>query len=337
MKLIDYVKDKVLEIFICLIAIMVVVFLLTMFNLNILLVTYIPVIMFLSYLLSFFHSFFKKKKFYNDINKKLWELDKKYYITEIIKKPDFLEGNLLYNFLYEINKSMIEDINDYKYNNEEFKDYIELWCHEIKTPITTSKLIVDNNKNKTTESILEEINKIDSYVEQVLFYARSENVEKDYIITEVNLKSIIEKVIKRNKKDLIAKKIQIEMNNFEIVNSDGKWLEFIINQILLNSIKYSNEKNAKISFDVIKNKNSSLLTIEDNGIGIADYEIDRVFDKGFTGSNGRKKYNSTGIGLYLCKKLCKRLGHEIKIESSLGKNTKVTIVFPTNSMLENIK
>ena len=121
------------------------------------------------------------------------------------------------------------------------------------------------------------------------------------------------------------------------MNTDSKWIEFIINQIISNSIKYCKDKNSIIEIYSKENKNNVILYIKDNGIGIEDTEIDKVFDKGFTGINGRKKSKSTGIGLYLCKKLCNKLGHEIKLESLLNEYTTLSLIFPKNSMTSKIK
>ena len=173
--------------------------------------------------------------------------------------------------------------------------------------------------------------KIENYLQQVLFYARSENVEKDYLIKEVNLNDVVNTVIKQNKKDLISKRIKIELNNLNIqVYSDKKWLEFILNQIINNAIKYVNQ-DPVITISAKKYQDHDELMISDNGIGILKDEIDRVFDKGFTGTNGRNDKKSTGIGLYLCKKLCLRLNHEIKISSN--EKTTVTIIFPHSSFI----
>lgn len=335
MKLLDYIKDKHIEIFLFVILNIMNTLLLYSFEVNIILIIYIPIITIMFGLLIMFYDYFKKYKFYYIINKTLNELDQKFLINEIITEPNFLEGKLLYDYLYEIDKSFHENVNIYKTSYLEFREYMELWCHEIKTPIATSKLILENNKSELNNSINEEIIKIDDYIEQILYYARSENVEKDYIIKKVNLKEIVETVIKRNKKDLINKKIKIELNNLDVeVNSDSKWLEFIINQIINNSIKYIKElPTIKISSRI--NKNNIFLDIEDNGIGIVSSEIDKVFNKTFTGTNGRMLYNSTGMGLYLAKKLCLKLGHNIYIKSTQNKSTTVTIEFP-NSSLTNV-
>lgn len=334
MKLVDYLKDKIILIIIYFIIFIFILFLLIAFNIQFLLTSYIMFLLFILGLILLLYDYFTKRSFYNRINKSLDNLDKKYLITEVIDNCNFLEGNMLLNYLYDINKNMIEDINKYKNNNVDFKEYIELWCHEIKTPVATTKMIIENNKNSVTNSINEEINKIENFIEQVLYYARSESVEKDYIVKDININKIVNNVIKKNKKLLISKKIKIKLENLDInVKSDSKWLEFIINQIINNSIKYSKE-NPVIKISAEKNKNNIVFNILDNGIGIKESEIDKVFDKSFTGSNGRNKYNSTGIGLYLCKKLCDRLDHKILIESKLNDYTKVSIIFPISSMIE---
>ncbi len=205
--------------------------------------------------------------------------------------------------------------------------------HEIKTPIASTKLIIENNRNEVTNKIDFQMDRIEGFVEQVLYYSRSNNVSKDYIIKQINLDLVVRNVIKRNYRDFIHKKIKLDIKDIdEIVHSDGKWIEFIINQIIVNSIKYSNSKEPMISVYSTKKANSVMLTIEDNGAGIIDKDINRVFEKGFTGENGRKFSKSTGMGLYLCEKLCSKLGLKIIIVSEVNKGTKVTLIFPLSSM-----
>ncbi len=337
MNLKTYLKDKYINILISIITLILTATILLIFKINIYLIIMIITILIINYLIILSYSYLRKKSFYNNLDKCMSALDQKYLITEIIKEPNFLEGELLVDYLYDIDKSMIERINKYKYSSNDFKDYLELWCHEIKTPISTSKLIIENNKNKTTNSINEELEKIDNYVEQVLYYARSENVEKDYLIVDTDIKKVVEKVIKKNKKSLITKKIKVIIKDLYNVKSDSKWLEYIINQIIINCIKYSKNKDASIEISMKKNKNNKFLYIKDNGIGIEANEIERVFDKGFTGTNGRKIYSSTGIGLYLCKKLCQKLGCDISISSKLNQETTITIVFPESHIIEDIR
>ena len=231
---------------------------------------------------------------------------------------------------------MLENVNKYKYMTEDYKEYIELWIHEIKIPIATSKMVIENNKNAITKSIDEELDKVENYIEQALFYARSNTVEKDYYIRKVVLKEIVNESIKKNKSSLIQEKISIDIHDLEIeVNTDNKWIVFILNQIIQNSIKYRKKENSVIEIYANQGKENVILYIKDNGIGIKQGEITRVFEKGFTGENGRiinKK--STGIGLYLCKKLCNKLGLGIELNSEKNIGTEVKIIFPKSSYVE---
>lgn len=249
-------------------------------------------------------------------------------------KGDFLDAKINKDNILEIGKSMLENVNKYKYLQEDYKEYIELWIHEIKIPIATSKMIVENNKSEVTKSIDEELDKIENYIEQALYYARSNTVEKDYIIKKNNLKDIVSSTILKNKTTLIQNNVKIEMENLEEeVYTDSKWCVFILSQIIQNSIKYSKEQNKEIKLSAENKKENVILYIKDNGIGIDKAEIGRVFEKGFTGTNGRQEKKSTGIGLYLCKKLCDKLciGLEIASEKEIG--TEVKLVFPKNSFI----
>ena len=338
MKLKEFLRDKFVNIMLYIGLFLISLFLLNIFKVNSSLKVNILILTFIVPVISFGYEFYRKRDFYNRLKKNLDNLDKKYLISEFIRNPNFIEGRILNDTIYEIDKSMNEYVNLYKRKNHDLEDYIELWCHEIKTPISTSKMIIANNSNEVTDSIDEELNKIDNLVEQVLYYARSKNVEKDYIIKRVNLEDIVKKAVLRNKKDFLNKHISLYMNDLDVeVNSDSKWLEFIINQIIINSIKYSKGEKPKIWIYSIKKKDGIELYIEDNGIGINKSELGKVFEKGFTGTNGRKTYKSTGMGLYLCKTLCDSLYHKIDILSQENAKTVVVITFPLSSLIDEVK
>ena len=277
----------------------------------------------------------KKSNFYNELKNNLEKLDNKYLISEIINTPDFIEGKILKNTIQETGKSMLENVNSYKQLQEDYKEYIELWIHEIKIPIATSKLIIENNKNEITKSIDEELDEIENYTEQALFYARSNTVNKDYVVTKSNLQEIVNGAILKNKSALLSSKTSIELHDLEReVYTDSKWAVFIINQIIQNAIKYSKIKDRKIEIYAISKRENVVLYIKDNGIGIKKGEITRVFEKGFTGENGRTiNKKSTGIGLYLCKKLCDKLGLGIELNSEKDIGTEVRIIFPKSSFM----
>ncbi len=195
-------------------------------------------------------------------------------------------------------------------------------------------MVIENNKNEATKSIDEELNKVEDYIEQAIFYARSNTVEKDYYIKEINLKDIVNESIKKNKSTLIQNKILINIHDLDkTVHTDSKWIQFILNQIIQNSVKYKKQdNNSEIEIYAKQGKENVILYIKDNGIGITKGEITRVFEKGFTGTNGRlQNKKSTGIGLYLCKKLCDKLGISIELNSIQNEGTEIRLVFPIGS------
>ena len=278
------------------------------------------------------YSYTKRKLYFKKVSKTVEALDKKYLISEVIESPIFGDGIPYYLLMKKARKSMLEELTIVMNQWRDYKEYIERWVHEVKTPISSIRLIEENNKNSTSREILSEIDTIDMYIEQALFYARSEEVEKDYLIKEISLAKSINEVIIKNKRLFILNNIDLSIDNVEyFVYSDSKWLEFILNQIIINSIKYRSNENPSIKIYGKEVKNAVKLIIEDNGVGIAENEITRVFEKGFTGNKGRENYKSTGIGLYLCKKLCDKLRLKIQIESEVNKYTKVIITFPKGS------
>ncbi len=273
--------------------------------------------------------YLKYRNYFNSIDNILDNLDKKYLLPEVIGKVDFITGEKLNDILKVISRDMHENIKFYNDNQEEYREYIETWIHKIKTPIASSKLIIENNNNEVTKKIDIQIDKIENFVEQVLYYSKSDNVAKDYIIRELNVKDVVNKVIKRNYRDFINKNIKVEIDEInDTVYSDSKWIEFILNQIIGNSIKYINSTNGLVKINSKRIENSVVLTIQDNGVGIVNADINRVFEKGFTGTNGRIFGKGTGIGLYLCKKLCNKLGIGLVLESKVDFGTTVKIIFP---------
>ena len=330
----DYIKEKMVLIIGTILALVSVEILLLAYNISILIRVYCAFIIIFILVLAILIEYKKKKDYYNELIKNMEDLKEKYLISEIIKTPNFIEGKILKDILQDTGKSMLENVNYYKNIQEDYKEYIELWIHEVKIPIAASKMIIENNKNEVTKSIDEELDKVENYTEQALFYARSNTVEKDYIINKTNLKEIVNGAILKNKTTLINEKVSLELSNLkeEVVYTDSKWAIFIINQIIQNAIKYSKKENKKIEISSQEKNDKVILYIKDNGIGIKKGEITRVFERGFTGENGRIiGQKSTGIGLYLCKKLCDKLGLGIELNSEKDKGTEVRIIFPKNS------
>lgn len=333
MNLKDYLKDRTLFLlinFILLIIICGIMFLVSISNNIIIFMFCLWVLPLLSY---FIIEFIKQKNFYNELNAIMDSLDQKYLLSEIMKEPESIEGKMLYELLKQANKDMHEHVKKHREMQSDYREYIETWVHEIKTPIASARLMIENNQNEITRNINYEMKKIEEYIEQVLYYSRSNDVSKDYIIKEISLETLVRSVIKKNSRDFISRNISIDIEAVEgTVYSDAKWLEFILNQLMGNAIKYTKGSKGKVKISTIRNENNIVLTIEDNGIGILDKDIGRVFEKGFTGENGRKFGRSTGIGLYLCQKLAAQLGLGLTLTSKSGEGTMVSIIFPLGSV-----
>ena len=339
MKFKNYLKTNYLIILLFVIVIAIIDLMLVTFKTNEQAIIGVTITTILGFILYIAYDFTRRKKFYDKFLNDLDLLDKKYLITEMIEKPNFYEGELLYDALYEIDKSMAEKIKEYSLNIQDFKEYIEMWIHEVKLPLASLNLIVHNHKELSDKKITEQLKRLDDDIEQVLYYVRSENAEKDYMINTTELNKVISNVAMKNKDILLENNIdfEVEVGNKKVL-TDSKWLEFIVNQIISNSIKYiRNDAKHLIKITAEETNKNIILKIYDNGIGISKSDIPKVFDKTFTGNNGRKIETSTGMGLYIAKQLCKKLGHKITIDSKENVYTKVSILFNKDDFLNVAK
>jgi len=334
MELMDFIKERILFIIISLSILIFSSILLAALRVDSYAIFFIFILNFIGVSIFHVYDYLNKRKYYNELISNLDRLDKKYLISEVADEGNFLDSKILYYVIKEATKAMNDEIASLKINNNEYREYIELWVHEVKTPISSCKLLIENNKSEITKSIDEEIDKVENYIEQALFYTRSNALEKDYIIKELNLKNSINKVIKRNANTLIERRIKVEVKDLEeIVYSDSKWIEFIINQIISNSIKYMGKGEGTIKFYTNNIGENIILNIEDTATGMNEKDVIKAFEKGYTGEKGRKFGKSTGIGLYLCKKLAIKLGLGISLTSEINVGTKVSIIFPINRMM----
>lgn len=284
--------------------------------------------------LAIFGNFLKKQKRVQYLLETMDSLDQKYLIMEIADKPETEIEKIYFRLLKTALKSMTDDVSEIRRMNKEYKDFIEQWIHEIKVPITGIQLLCENNKTEIMRKIIAQTELIEQNMERILFYARLGSVEKDYLIKEISLKKCVLEVLSQNKQFLIQNRVCVHTDSiFDTVFSDSKWIGFIINQIILNSIKYCSDKPPIIEIKSQDMGDYVTLFITDNGIGIRPSEVNRIFDKGFVGSNGRMGKKSTGIGLYLCDQLCLKLGIDIRVESELGCYTTILLQFPKSNHL----
>ncbi|URZ04761.1 sensor histidine kinase [Clostridium felsineum] len=249
--------------------------------------------------------------------------------TPIFPKPLEYKDEVYAAIIEDLYKDYSQKLEALQKEFENNNEFMTMWVHEIKTPIATSKLLIENGEINI-ESFEEEIEKIDDYVEKVLYYSRGDNFSKDYIISEIDINKLVKESIKNHSKLFIRKHIKLSLkvdDDFK-VDTDKKWLLFILNQVIVNALKYTGN-NGNIEIKSFEDDKEKIVIISDNGIGIKEEDLNKVFNKSFTGFNGRKENsNATGMGLYLSYKLARKLGHNITIKSRYTKGTEVFIHFP---------
>ena len=266
------------------------------------------------------------------------QLKERYLLPEVMPAPDQAEEQVYYQLLKMAGKSMLERISEVERERGEYRAYIEQWVHEVKTPITALKLLCENNRSPFSRDVLVELENINRCAEQALYYARSEHTEKDYSIREMNLADVVHGAIADNKYLLRQCDMTITVDNLElVVYADDKWVRFILNQIISNAVKYHSPQQPTLHIFAERLGDQVLLSIADNGIGIPESDLPRIFEKGFTGQNGRAIRSSTGIGLYLCKRLGDKLGIGLSASSAGSGGTTITLSFHINDFIAEVQ
>lgn len=292
----------------------------------------------------FLTTYLRRKSYFREAFRLLEAIDNRYLFGEMLPDSFALEDRLYREMIRISTRSVIEKIRALEDARTEYREYLESWVHEIKTPISSIELLCGNAKNTTfgpettpvMNKLLRDIRlenrKIENCVDMVLYQARSGQVYKDYRIRETDLREVVCEALEKDRLLLIRSGIQADVSCDETVFTDKKWIVFILNQLILNSVKYRSET-PSLRFYTHRGKDNIVLTIEDNGTGIPAEDLPRIFEKGFTGSNGRDHGKATGMGLYLCKKLCDRLGILLTARSVYGKGTEMILTFPVSSFI----
>lgn len=263
-------------------------------------------------------------------------LDRKYLFTECIPRPKGLFERRLFDLTRLAGRDMIGAVSDAQASQREYREYVERWVHEIKAPLTAARLICRELDGGTRRKLTAELSQIEAHVERALFYARAENPEQDCVLRQVKLEKIAAQAIENHRSLLIQNGIQVETKGLDCtVYTDEKWAVFILGQLLQNAARYRGPEPV-ITLSAHPLGQQVQLTVSDNGIGIPAHELPRVFDRGFTGSNGRSRGGSTGMGLYLCRKLSGFLELGLEIVSAEGKRTTVTLTFPAKQNLTKL-
>lgn len=234
----------------------------------------------------------------------------------------------LQEILKELGCRMEAALTEWENWRQESMDYYTTWVHQIKTPISVMRMTLEGEDTEEHRELSAELFRIEQYVEMVLSYLRLDSDSSDYVFQEYDLDSIIRQAVHKYAPLFVRKKLRLSYEPVNVkVLTDEKWLLFILEQILSNSIKYTQEGSVSITLAPDK-----VLNISDTGIGIAPEDLPRIFEKGFTGYNGRSDKKSTGLGLYLCKKAAGRLSHKISVQSKPGAGTVVSIDLDTKML-----
>ena len=277
-----------------------------------------------------------RRTFYQRISDMLDALDETYLTTELVERPGFLEGELFYDALDRESKAMRDRIAAARRRSREYREYVETWVHEIKTPIAAAHLIAKNNPSPEVDAMDAEVDAIEGYVEQALYYSRGTSLDRDFQIREVVLSEVVRDALRHKARTLIGAHVVPNLGELDLtVRADPKWLSFVIGQVLVNAAKYRSEKDGsgRVRISAARRETGldsweTVLSIADDGVGILAADVGRVFDKGFTGENGRRFARSTGMGLYLVRELCDKMGVSVWLESAEGVGTTVYLAFP---------
>lgn len=227
-------------------------------------------------------------------------------------------------------------ISEYDEKKKDMADYYTMWIHQIKTPIAAMRLLLQSEEepSKVSRQAMEELFKVEEYANMALHYARLDSLSSDLLFKSYDVYEIAKQAVKKYSILFIGSGLSFSMEEFSCMAvTDEKWLSFVIEQILSNALKYTYSGGIRIYGQDCRGNPASdraaCLVIEDTGIGISESDLPRIFERGFTGYNGRQDKKSTGIGLYLCRQILDRLSHTIEVESRIGKGTKVIIGFVT--------
>lgn len=329
MKLKQYLYDKINIMSFFILTLILVDCILSRFPLNwwdILVINFILVCPWVGYGI---FDFCRRRSYYIELKRRIEQMDQPFLLGELLPNASFLDGKEL----NEVIQTMTMDLNNrlarLKAEQNEYYEYVELWVHEIKLPLASLQLMIDNQHLEVKE-VQKVVNQMTRLIQQSLFYAKSTKVNQDYHIHEQSSKQLLMESIARYSKELIGYHFQIELpENDSMVKTDKQWISFILGQVIGNAIKYRRDDvDNRLRVEISKTDESVEWAITDFGKGISAQDLAHIFEKGYTGENGRHQSQATGIGLYLCRKLCQQLAIEIDASSIEGEQTTIYLRFP---------
>lgn len=275
--------------------------------------------------------FLRKYAFY----KKILSVPKKMEVVlqKEAQSPEIEQIQLYLQHIYRLYQKEVQLL--YARQNRHL-EFMNSWVHQMKTPIAVIELMLQGDGPLDTKSVSEEMERLKSGLDTVLMNARLDTFEEDMQIEQVDLKQLVSQIVTGNKRLFIGRRVfpVISIEDDCLITTDVKWLEFLITQLLTNAVKYTFEESKKVYFEAIIENKQLVFSVRDEGIGIPASDLKRVTKAFFTGENGRKTGESTGMGLYLAHEICNRLGHEMAISSKVGEGTTVSIIFEQQEVEE---
>jgi len=286
-------------------------------------VVFLCVCLFVGYLI---YRYLSHRSFYSILSnppETMNEMQKNDDLTVLTEALENLLEAQYRNYQYQLRK--------WEKKQQDQLNFMNQWVHQMKTPLSVIELIAQDADDERIDSIAEETDRLKNGLEMALYVARLETFEQDFIVERVSLLTVIESVIDENKRYFIRNNVypEVKVNTDLEVETDKKWLRFILNQLFSNAIKYSAGSKENIKISAFSREREVILEVKDSGVGIVASDLPRVFQPFYTGENGRKFKESTGMGLYLTHEVCKKLNHNITLESEVGKGTTVQVVFPS--------
>lgn len=242
------------------------------------------------------------------------------------RSPEQLQVDLYLQKLYKVYQNEAQAL--YASQNRHLQ-FMNQWVHQMKTPISVIQLMLQNPEELDKKSVEEEISRLKASLDTVLMNARLDTFEQDMQIEQVNLQSLATEIISENKRLFISKRVYpvVDVDAQFHAATDRKWMKFVLGQLITNAVKYTFEENKKVHITAACLESHLQLSVRDEGIGIPATDMARVTKAFFTGENGRKTVESTGMGLYIAKEVCGKLGHQLSIDSAVGQGTTVSILF----------
>ena len=331
-----YIADRLVPLVVGVVALAFCALVMSVYGLDAAAVAFVCAVLVIAAALALLLDWLHRRTFYQRISDMLDALDETYLTTELVERPGFLEGELFYDALDRESKAMRDRIAAARRRSREYREYVETWVHEIKTPIAAAHLIAKNNPSPEVDAMDAEVDAIEGYVEQALYYSRGTSLDRDFQIREVVLSEVVRDALRHKARTLIGAHVVPNLGELDLtVRADPKWLSFVIGQVLVNAAKYRSEKDGsgRVRISAARRETGldsweTVLSIADDGVGIPAADVGRVFDKGFTGENGRRFARSTGMGLYLVRELCDKMGVSVWLESAEGVGTTVYLAFP---------